>query len=316
MKAKTFFPASRLAALALATITVFTFSACSGDDDEPSVDDILSTETTPIEFRFPEYDRYFMFDYAGNNYVGSDSVEAYGCTLDLRQGKHRLIWFKSLDYEDISVDWQYGGPKYNIGVHYNPSDKTLTNYSESGNVSKMAYSDKELEVSPYLLPTQQVHFDKYATGSISVRVTDTAQNANFEKRTSTAEVDEWSYISYIGIVKGFPSVRTVSIANGDSKIDKESFNSAISTHVHYTKYHENVRYEISDISAEVNILCPLNGINDIQLTAELNDSHGNLIPTTALPKCSLRRGYTTVLRGPLFSGSSADWTVTMEPYKN
>ena len=62
------------------------------------------------------------------------------------------------------------------------------------------------------------------------------------------------------------------------------------------------------------ILCPINGLDNIQLTAEVYDKDGNPISTTTLPKFNLRRGYTTILRGPLFSGSTSDWTVTMKQY--
>ena len=67
-------------------------------------------------------------------------------------------------------------------------------------------------------------------------------------------------------------------------------------------------------SREYHSLCPLNGLDNIQLIAETYDKDGNSIPATILPLFSLRRGYTTILCGPLFSGTTSDWSVTMEPY--
>ena len=87
-----------MALLALTCIFTFALAAC-GDDDEPSVDELLSEETTPIEFEltdFEYYDKYYLFDYAGNRYVGADTISRSKFTINLRQGKHHLIWMKGV----------------------------------------------------------------------------------------------------------------------------------------------------------------------------------------------------------------------------
>ena len=142
MKRESSFTVSRLILLALTYMFTLAFTACAGDDDsEPTVDELLSEETTPIDFEFDDFeylDRYFLFDYAGNKYIGSDTLTTSKCTLELRQGKHHLIWMKG----------QYGGD-----VDFIPQNRTFSGYTSNINVS---YTEMDIEVSPYLMPVKKV----------------------------------------------------------------------------------------------------------------------------------------------------------------
>lgn len=313
--------ASCLAALALATSLTVSFTACSSDDDEPSVDEVLSTETTPVEFSFPsykQYDRYTFFDYAGRTFIGSDTlVSRSGCKLDLRQGKHNLLWIKGLDNGGVYPEyWKYPGMvKYYDGVHYDPQSMTFETYGEPEDIHELSYAEQPLEVYPTLLPVQDVMFNKHVTSTIVVRVTDVTDKFPINEQTPVYDVEDLHYNQFIGSMKGYPYVRSVALAGKDYKYDGETFSSGIAATVHYSKYFTEIKYDVTDTWVNyAEVLCPLGGLDNIQLTPEIKDRDGRLIPTTVLPKFSIRRDSKTVLEGPLFSGSTADWKVTMEPY--
>ena len=92
--------ARRLIKMTLACLMAVCLAACGGDD-EPTVDELLSDKTTPVTFELPQGD-YYMFDYSGSRYVGSDTIHVdRSCKFEaeLRQGKHHIIWI-SLGNED------------------------------------------------------------------------------------------------------------------------------------------------------------------------------------------------------------------------
>lgn len=312
--------ASCLAAIALATSLTVGFSACSGDD-EPGVDEMLSTETTPVEFNFPryeQYDNYTLFDYAGRTFIGSDTlVSRSGCKLDLRQGKHNLLWIKGLDNDGGNRDYgKYPGlVKYYDGVHYDHQSMTFETYGEPEDIHELSYAEQPLEVYPTLLPVQDVMFNKHVTSTIVVRITDITDKFPIDEQTPVYDVEDLYYTQFIGSMKGYPYVRSVALAGKDYKYDGESFVTDIRASIHYSKYFSEIKHDVTDIYVSyAEVLCPLDGLDNIQLTPEIKDRDGRLIPTTVLPKFSIRRDSKTVLEGPLFSGSTADWKVTMEPY--
>ena len=272
--------ASRLVTLALACVLTFSFAACSGDDDELSVDELLSEKTTPIDFEFDgfEYlDRYFLFDYAGSRFVGSDTITRSKCTLELRQGKHHLIWMKG----------QYGSD-----VDFIPESRTFSGHTTS---IYAAYAEMDIEVTPYLMPVQKVKFQKRIQmegSSLEVMVTDIGK---------TLQTPSGIKVSREIKVTGFPFMNNVSL-------DGNSYD------IEYETYAEWGFFDIEEntVGTWLYTLCPTNRIEDIQLKVEVKDINGNRIPTTALPKIYLQRGCTTLLRGPLFSGDTSDWTVTVE----
>lgn len=314
MKSKAFTTASRLAILALALTTALSFNSCSKDEgNEPSVEELLSEETTPVEFKFPYYtsssDRYILFDYAGNNFVRSDSTQWGGITIDLRQGKHRLLWLHGL-----TIDEEYSG-----GVRYDPKSQTCVMCEERGFTTGngfVLYEEKNIEVFPYLLPVQEINFGNTIMCSISINITDVADNLSLPEQIGNSR---YQFIQpAIGKMKGYPFVREVSVTGNAYKLKRGGAEKEICTYYFYDSRHRDWKIEdhfevVVDRNNVKYMLCPLNGIDNIQLTAEVNDKDGKPVPTTTLPKFSIRRGYETVLTGPLFSGSTSDWTVEMVP---
>ena len=304
--------AIRMTTFMLMCMCAVCLTSCGGDDDL-SIDEILSQETTPIDFQLAEYnnwyDKYFLFDYAGSSYVGSDTVSSYKCTIKLRQGKHRLLWMKGIDYEP-----KYG-KNYYAGIHYDPKEKTITNYGDSYSYSeKIIYSETDLEVTQYLMPVQQIRPANYICGLIQVEISDMSDDVEQPRdRSGDEDYDPVSQYRYsrpvVGTVSGFPNVSKVSLTGNDYTQEKESSSCDILLQYHYDRIGER-EFSLRAIGS----LCPKSGIDNIQLTVDVKDKNGSHIPTTALPRCSLKRGYTTVLRGPLFSGSTSDWTVTMDPF--
>lgn len=323
MKTKAFFSVSRMALLALTCTFTFGIAACGGDDDEISVDEILSEETTPIDFVFSakpyDWERYILFDYAGDRYVGTDTItKASKCTLDLRQGKHHLLWVFGLENNDyLRQYWKNTEDKFYAGVHYNPDDKSFTVYDEYASVGNVKYCEKEIEITPYLMTEQKIEFTNYVSGSVQIVITDTPKGTAMPEWIEDAR--GWDWVK-IGMVTGIPSIKTVYLNGNEYKSNKE-VSSALYLQVDIEHRWGYQRDESArDAGLEINsqyytTLCPLNGLDNIHLNIDVWDANGNPISTNTLPKLNIRRGYTTVLRGPLFSGNTSDWTVTMEKYE-
>lgn len=319
MKTKVFFSAGRLAVLALACITTLSFNACGQDDDgkpekpvnpveEPIDEETLSDKTTPVEFKFSYSNENFLFDYAGDNYVGSDTIKAYRKTIDLRQGKHHLVSISQLNI------WEEGRSR---GVNFRPSTKQVVNTEDRFVfIHNMAFFETDLEVSPYLLPTQEVNYNRYLTFTVRIKVTDASQNL-----TMPEKIESGGSVSYtepvIGKIKGIPHPNTIYLDKDDyTEYDTgEGLTATVGVHYDYYEHPEALKHLCIDIKG-IRALCPPKGFEDIQPIAEIYDRDGKAMATTTLPKISLLRGYTTILEGPLFSGTTADWKVTMEPYKN
>lgn len=275
--------------LTLAACMTITFYACNGNDDESTINELLSEETTPVDFEFSGYSHFygsynFLFDYAGNNLVGSDTIARSSCTLNLRQGKHKLIWINGL-WPTFSLSPDIVEKKF--GVYYEPKSHTVTNSYVDGNTDQIiVYCEKDLEVSPYLLPVQKIEY-KHLTCVLRIDVTDEAKWFTWSSSKTGSK----------GRITGIPSVKSVSLDN-----NKHSLN--------------DIALPTDSISRYENffMLCPSDGLDNIQPVAEIIDKDGNSMKPTPIPKFSLRRGQVTTLRGPLLSGSTSDWTVTMEPY--
>lgn len=301
MKTKTFLSASRLAVLTLVCILTFSLAACSGDE---SIDEILSEETTPITFKsiinwYADH-TFFLFDHVGNNYVGSDTISGSEFTISLRQGKHHLVWINGLDRWSSLQGEDYG-------LHYDPRNKSVTTYNQYPlYVRDIAFCEKDIEVTSYLMPTQQIEFTNYIICSLQIKTTDKTQGLFQTKQDNL-------YAEQIGELTGVPGVRTVSLTGSNYELDGKDW--PIGVYAHFEQLPSGQLEARADSISVIKMLCPLNGLSDIQLKAEIKDANGATIPATVLPKFSLRRGYTTVLQGPLFTGDTSDWTVTMELYK-
>lgn len=297
MKTKTFISASRLTVLALAFLTSFCFNACSNDDDDSSSAGQLSDETTPIDFLFTDKSSrgYCVFDYAGNSYIGSDTIYTKQGAVSLRQGKHRLLFINGL----------IAGRN----LSYNPNKKTV-NLSDDGYLYNdgLTYAEKEMEITPYLMPVQQIKCETQVACAFSIEVTDLDYAIKNHK-----VFKKHSYIP--GKTTGLPYVKTISLNGNDYELNSK--NNELDT---YIVDEEGITFDPDNVGnflefRKHQMLCPPDGINDIQATVSMTDEDGKTIASVKLPKFSLRRAQTTILRGPLFSGTTADWQIVMEPYK-
>lgn len=293
MKTKELFSTNNLTILVLACLAILGLTACSGDD-EPSIDELLSDKTTPVTFEIGRSGDFLLFDYAGSNFVDSHTIhQRYfnssspkTTELNLRQGKHHFIWLKTS--EDAAE-----------GTTFNPANKTIsTPYPEN-----MNYAEYDYEVTDYIAPAHKPNFMPLTTG-IKIIVTDYSEEV--EKPARPVLVWHEAKTIKIGEMNGFPLVTYLSLHGGDYKITDNKTGSIYTT---YNVYSTEVTVTYSGT-----ILCPEEGIDNIQLQADVKGADGSPVYTTTLPKFSVKRGYTTVLRGPLFSGSTSDWTVTLEPY--
>lgn len=287
--------------------------SCSSNDE---VEEMLSKETTPVTFLVDAMTTPIFFDYTeGWRYIGSDTVKSTSSktsvtTLNLHQGKHNIIAVKGVstsedvqatcihfnpDAKTFSLQTIYKSYKDLYGEDY-PYDEDM--YYESANRNDAFYWHRQLEVSPYLLPEQQPDFQP-VTATLRVTVTDYNN-----KDIMPGQIFQWS-----GFITDIPVVEEVGIENNKFyKLRKKphQWNVGLSRQGEYGMYPSTYQHIT---------LCPLEGLHDITLSCTMTDEHGQAVPTTPLPAFSLRRGYTTVLRGPLFSGSAYDWTVEMQPYE-
>ncbi len=327
--------ASQYSFMARAFVLSMLIASCGGDggnNDGNNTDEPLSDKTTPVTFII-DNGLFYMFDYSGSRYIGSDTVEIWNgrtdlknnVDIDLRQGKHHVLWMSGLSL----YDWnRYSGePSY---IHFNPNSQTITavgkNPLDSYGVN---YAECDVTVKEYLLPKQNLAF-KPLTANIRVEVTDYSYEVKkaFNKRFAIGVMKGYPYVSSTSLYGDSYTMATPSsdyslelndnlISSINSKSPTEALISSYTTMKEYS--YESSWFGVEEISINVQnshyILCPAKGLENIQLTAEVQDKNGNPITTTALPKISLRRGYTTVLRGPLFSGTTSDWMVTMEPYE-
>lgn len=109
---------------------------------------------------------------------------------------------------------------------------------------------------------------------------------------------------------GVPHVKSISTANDNDYVLYDA-SEGILLMTHYDLW-EDVYVK----AEELGILCPPNGFDNVETSTLVFDKDKKTIQTVKLPKFSLHPGYTTILEGPLFSGSTSDWAVTMEPYKD
>lgn len=301
-------------------------ASCSGEDEEDTktgevAEEVLSEETTPITFELDNGWEHFLFDYtASGRFVGSDTFaikknDSKQATTDLRQGKHKLIWLKGLrnryiysesEITDPTVVALLNNQNTNTGLNFNPDNRTLILHDDGILHQNIFYFEKSLEVTQYLMTTQKLSY--------------TPVTCMFEIEFTDASI--WSSNNFS---LSFPFVSEIGLTDNRYEIRSNPLFITLYVTDGYIlgQGHEVIRPE-NVIFNHCISLCPLNGLDDIQLTCGMIDPNGQLVttdakgitvPFTPLPKISLRRGYTTKLTGPLLNGSISDWTVEMEPYK-
>lgn len=284
--------------MTLACLMAVCLVACGGDDDgsieqpkEPSVDELLSEETTPITFRLESKGTHFLFDYAGSHLVGADTIEVEYAfqkshKIDLRQGKHRLLWMIGLSGTTIRGENHINKVE---DIDYDPtSGMVVLKNDEASFYPEPKYCIKDMEITPYLMPEQKVEYN-YLCATLSISLE--------------------SGILYASMVYAYnvPFVSAVDVVG--SRYD-----------VQYRQYNVGSGWNGEEwrTSFSYHLLCPEDGLNDIQLEYEVFvlDDDGNRVSfhKQQLPKISLHRGFMTEITGPLFGSKQEDFGVTTKPY--
>jgi len=267
----------RLVILVLTGFTITVFQGCS--KDESGIDEILSDQTTPVTFEF-EKGMHFMYDYAGAHFVKGDTINILKkgeVKCNLRQGKHSIVWLKDASYD--------GNKLYE--VHYDAQRKMIIRNNDYPILNHdVEYAVNEVNVSEYMLPTQTIDYS-----SIMARLDIVATDYDVYQGINSPS----------GVVKGFPNIPSVSLMDDSYELGDPGEVPIF--------YDTNIKMLYTN--GIYLMLCPKNGLDNIQLSVEIKDANGQIINTTPLPKCSFRRGHTTALAGPLFSGSTSDWEVNV-----
>ena len=278
------------------------FIACSGGEED--IDDVLSKETTPVTFELGKNWSHILFDYTdGGTYVGSDTIHYSKNAqevVELRQGKHQLLWIKGLYAAPYDENYRF----FSTGVHFLRESNTFfahmrtTNEIGSEQIEydylryPVFYWKKSLEVSPYLLPVQKPDYVA-VTGTIAIYFTDEYEPV----------------IKYNATLSNIPIVSKVGMEDKRSELMGEGV-------CDFTLHYLDLDYTYRAPDINIVSLCPLNGLNNIQLVTSAKGNNDDPLSTTQPPMFSLKRGYTTKLIGPLFSGSTSDWKVEMIPYND
>ncbi len=278
-------------------------ASCSGDGEEV-VDDGMSQETTPVTFALGKDWSYVLFDYTdGGTYIGSDTIHLSKQAQEavkLRQGKHQLLWVKGLTTEPYDPDYRF----FSSGVHFMRESNTFFAHmwteknEETGQTeyellrNPVLFWKKSLEVSPYLLPVQEPDYVA-VTGELQVYFTD--------------EYIPKPDFSFDATFTNIPVVSEVSMEGKQYTLLDMAVCKDVS--LYYIGTEDAGRVPDFRFTS----LCPLDGLNDIQLVVSSTNSGGQTVVTLQLPKCSIRRGYVTRLVGPLF-GNANEWTMIESPY--
>lgn len=298
MNTQTKLSASRLIVMTLACLMAVCLAACGGDDDEPTVDELLSEETTPITFDLSKKGRHILFDYAGNNLVSSDTIDVEYSdqklqTIDLRQGKHRLLWMRGLLFAD-GIDDEV---VFIASPYYDMNSRTVKcqdyDYRLQLTYPLPQFCFKEIEVTPYLMPEQKVEYQPlcaeiYLSLSCDFSLDDEVSMA----------------------VSGIPFVKEVGIE--DNRYTLGDVDTTTDNGTTFQGDGKRGRYELALFSK--NILCPKDGLDNIQLSYEVM-KNGEVIHSASLPLISLRRGYKTSISGPLVGGNTDSFVVEMKTYE-
>ena len=249
-------------------------------DDEPTIDEMLSEETTPITFGLAE-GTHFLFDYAGNHLVGADTIEiehsnsefrSVDRSVDLRQGKHRLLWIRGLS--GSSLYWS----KYKSeGVDYD-AETGMVSCTNLNLDPLPQYCFKDIEVTPYLMPTQTLDYQPLWARLRIYIYTDIPVD-DISKTTIT-----------------LPYIKSVGLEDN-----------------RYTTKENAVLYLALSVNPGekcclyllAKTLCPKDGLDDVELLCNI----GSL--AYKLPKISLRRGQITEIEGTLQRNATGDFSVTM-----
>lgn len=295
MNTQTRLSASRLTVMTLACLMVVCFTACGGDDDQSTIDELLSEDTTPVTFNLGSKGKFFLFDYAGSRLVGSDTIEVTenyqkSYIKDLRQGKHRIIWFRELSTISEVKD---GDCFFVASPRYDPEKRTISCFEWDAGLNFPSplpqYCVKEIEIAPYLLPEQKLNYQPLCA-EIYVRL---SCNILVESMRPELVSHDIPFIKEIGIDDN-------RYVLGKSEDQFFGYNGSSAFGVEATSY--------TSATLSVDVLCPKDGLDNISFSYEVKD--GNNSTVIELPKVSIRRGFVTEITGTL-GQSTNEYAVSM-----
>ena len=284
--------------------------SCSGDDE---LETMLAAETTPVTFCVDSYDHPILFDFTdGWRYIGSDTVKdakTVKTTVNMHQGKHNIVIVKGVCYEYPDTE-----PSKYEGLHFNPETKNFYLNSSTNGIAwrsigneehsvaannNVYYWHRQLEVSPYLLPEQTPDYTP-VTATLNIIQTDVIKPSDIVNVGDYLRTD----------VSDLPFVVEVGMSDNSYKTREKTYT------LHYYLGTMKSTSQLQ-INSRYITLCPKDGLSVGQLAMTLRakgDDEYRALYSVMLPEFTLQRGYITILRGPLFSGSTSDWTVEMKPY--
>lgn len=296
MNTQTKLSARRLIKMTLACLMAVCLAACGGDD-EPTVDELLSEEATPITFDLSKKGRHILFDYAGNNLVNSDTIDVEysdqkSQTVDLRQGKHRLLWMRGLLFSE-GIDDEV---VFIASPYYDINSRTVKcqdyDYRLQLTYPLPQFCFKEIEVTPYLMPEEKVEYQPLCAQI-------------YLSLSCDFSLDDEVSLS----VSGIPFVKEVGI--DDNRYTLGDVDTTTGNGTTFQGDGKRGRYEFALFGK--NILCPKDGLDNLQLHYDVT-RNGEVIHSASLPPISLRRGYETAISGPLIGGNTDSFVVEMKTY--
>lgn len=301
MNTQTRLSASRLIVMTLVCLMAVCLAACGGDDEEETTaEEILSIDTTPVTFTTGEKGTYYLYDYT----IGEELVGAHVFTtkwsgdkiaVNLRRGRHKLLWITGI-HNNIPIEHPSSVAQTLHGTHYYAEGDSIVWYDNELDFGfGVRYCEQDIYVTDHIPLTQPILFTR-ATSCVQIMSTD------FSPLLDMADGDE---LFGVGSIVVSPFVKTMSLMGKDFKV----INGGTSGNIFVKNIPES---GYSCVTAVTRLfLCPKDGLQDVEVQCSVFDKGGNIIPTTTLPKISIKRGYTTHLEGPLFSGSTSDWKVLM-----
>lgn len=285
--------------MTLACFMVVCFTACGGDDNL-SADDTLSIDSTPVSFAPGEEGIFFLYDYTtAGKFVGAHKFTTKWfkeeITVNLRRGRHKLLWVTGvnnstpMEYPE-SIDYTRHGTFY-----YSDGDSIVWYDNNLPIGFGVRYCEQEINVTDHIMNSQPISFLR-AESCVQIMSTD------FSPLLDMADGDE---LFGVGSIVVSPFVKTMSLMGKDFKV----INGGTPGNIFVKNIPESGHSCVTAVTRL--LLCPKDGLQDVEVQCSIFDKGGNIIPTTTLPKISIKRGYTTHLEGPLFSGSTSDWKVLM-----
>jgi hypothetical protein len=278
------------------------------DSEEDSIDEVLSIDTTPVSFIYDELTFHsdgllYLFDYTpGGQLVSTSTFEVRAVrdgkiTVNLRRGKHKLLWMTGICNNAPDGYDYWTGDRH--GTHFDPATKELfwyDDYSSSGSV--VYYREQNITVTDHV---SSIPLNQFLPTTCSLRVL--SKDIVPAVGLSTGD----GFEKEIGTLKIGKRVKTMSLTGKHYTL----IDSAAYGVVYARAVIENSKpIDTCVVAFSPSLLCPVGGLSNIPITCEVKDKNGDIVPTTAFPNQTLKRGYVTSLEGFLFSGKPSGWRVT------